>query len=92
MSAITILAIYFIVWWMVLFAVLPWGATSAHESGADIAPGHAPSAPLRPMLMRKLLVTTAIAALIVGIGTWLWRFGFLSLDNLSFMPGPAFRE
>jgi predicted secreted protein len=44
------------------------------------------------MLMRKLLVTTAIAALIVGIGAWLWRFGFLSLDNLSFMPGPAVRE
>jgi hypothetical protein len=29
---------------------------------------------------------------IVGIGVWLWRFGFLSLDNLSFMPGPSFRE
>jgi len=92
MSAITIIAIYFIVWWVVLFAILPWGATSAHESGASVIPGHAQSAPLRPMLVRKLLITTAIAAVIVGIGTWLWRFGFLRLDYLSFMPGPSFRE
>jgi predicted secreted protein len=92
MSVITVLAIYFMVWWVVLFAILPWGTTSAHESGAEVAPGHAGSAPLRPMLRRKLLVTSAIAAVIVGIGVWLWRFGFLSLDNLSFMPGPSFRE
>jgi predicted secreted protein len=92
MSVVTILAIYFMVWWVVLFAVLPWGATSPHESGANVGPGHAPSAPLRPMLMRKLLATTVIAAVIVGIGAGLWRFGFLSLENLSFMPGPSPRE
>lgn len=92
MSVVTVLAIYFMVWWVVLFAVLPWGATSAHESGVDVAPGHAPSAPLRPMLMRKLLATTAIAAVIVGIGAGLWRYGILSLENLSFMPGALPRE
>jgi predicted secreted protein len=92
MSAITILAIYFILWWVVFFAILPWGATSAHESGDTVAPGHAPSAPLRPMMMRKLVITSAMAVVILGVGAWLWRLGFLGLDSLSFMPGPSFRE
>jgi predicted secreted protein len=92
MSIVTILAIYFIVWWVVLFAVLPWGATSAHESGVEIAPGHAPSAPLRPMMLRKLLATTLIAAVIVGLGTALLRYGFLSLESLSFLPSPSPRQ
>jgi predicted secreted protein len=77
---------------LVFFAILPWGATSPHESGAPVAPGHAPSAPLRPMMMRKLVITSAIAAVILGIGACLWRLGYLGLDSLSFMPGPSFRE
>jgi predicted secreted protein len=92
MSAITVLAIYFILWWLVFFAILPWGATSPHESGDQVAPGHAPSAPLRPMMMRKLVITSAIAAVILGIVACLWRLGYLGLDSLSFMPGPSFHE
>src|SRR5438552_738147 len=33
MSLTTSLAIYFIVWWVVLFLVLPWGIRSQAESG-----------------------------------------------------------
>ena len=38
------LAIYFIMWWLVFFAVLPWGIRSQHEHG-DIVPGTDPGAP-----------------------------------------------
>jgi predicted secreted protein len=88
MSIITIMAIYFIVWWLVLFAVLPWGATSAHEEGAEVTPGHAPSAPLRPMMLRKLAATTVIAGVIVGLGVGLVGTGLIGLESLSFIPGP----
>jgi predicted secreted protein len=30
MSLATAIAIYFIIWWVVLFAVLPWGVRSQH--------------------------------------------------------------
>lgn len=86
MRIATLLAVYFIIWWMVLFAVLPWGATSAHESGSEIGPGHAPSAPLKPMMLRKFAATTVIAALIMGVGLWLVRSGLLSLDSFPFLP------
>ena len=44
MSLTTAIAIYFIIWWVVLFAVLPWGVRSQEESGA-VAPGTDPGAP-----------------------------------------------
>ena len=40
----TVIAIYFLVWWLVLFAVLPFGVRSQHEGG-DIPPGTDPGAP-----------------------------------------------
>jgi predicted secreted protein len=89
MSIATIFAIYFITWWLVLFAVLPWGATSAHESGAEVEPGHAPSAPLKPMMLRKFVATTVIAAVITASGAWLVRSGMLSLDSFPFLPKPS---
>jgi len=50
--------VYLIIWWTVLFAVLPWGVRvpDTHE------PGHATSAPERPMLWRKVAITSLISA------------------------------
>jgi predicted secreted protein len=89
MRIVTIFAIYFIIWWLVLFAVLPWGATSAHESGSEVKPGHAPSAPLKPMMLRKFLVTTVIAAVITALGIWLARSGILGIESFPFLPKPS---
>jgi predicted secreted protein len=88
MRLVTHLAIYFLVWWLVLFAVLPWGASSAHELGADVEPGHAPSAPMKPLILRKIIATTLISALIMAGGLWLVASGFLSLDSFTFLPDP----
>ena len=44
MPVATALAVFFLIWWVVLFAVLPWGVSSQHE-GNDIAPGTDPGAP-----------------------------------------------
>jgi predicted secreted protein len=88
MSVVTLLAIYFLIWWMVLFAVLPWGASSAHELGQEIEPGHAPSAPVRPLILRKIIATTLISALVMAAGTWLVASGTLTLDSFPFLPDP----
>jgi predicted secreted protein len=63
MPLTTAFAIYFLIWWVVLFAVLPWGIRSQHESG-EMAPGTDPGAPAIPRLGRKLLWTTLVSALI----------------------------
>lgn len=66
MNTTTILAIYFLIWWITLFAVLPWGIRSQGESGA-VEPGTDPGAPASHRVWRKLLWTTLIASVIFGI-------------------------
>ncbi len=57
----SIVAIYFVVWWTMLFAVLPFGVRSQVESG-EVIPGTEPGAPVAPNLLRKALWTSIVAA------------------------------
>ena len=81
MSIGSIIAIYFVVWWVVLFAVLPFGVRTQDDAG-DVTLGTAASAPVRPRLIRTAIATTILAAVIVG-GFWLafGRYG-LTLDGI----------
>jgi predicted secreted protein len=64
MPITTAVAIFFLIWWVVLFAVLPLGIRSHHEAGAEIIPGNDPGAPMIPALGRKLVWTTVISGVI----------------------------
>ncbi|MDI4656058.1 DUF1467 family protein [Xanthobacter autotrophicus] len=81
MSIGAVVAIYFIVWWTTLFAVLPWGVRSQAERG-DITPGTDPGAPVRPALLKKALATTIVAAVITAGIIWLLTSGAVSLEDL----------
>ena len=63
MNIVSAVVVYVVLWWLVLFMVLPWGVrrTEAPEQGHD------PGAPERPMLWRKAAITTLIAAILFGI-------------------------
>ncbi len=69
-------AIYFVIWWTVLFAVLPWGVRSQHEAG-EISPGSDPGAPARPLLVRKAIATTLLSAVIMALGYAVWALGLV---------------
>jgi predicted secreted protein len=56
-------AVYFVVWWTMLFSVLPFGIRSQREGG-EVVPGSDPGAPQRPWLGRKLLINTAVSAVV----------------------------
>jgi len=81
-SLITAIAIYFILWWVVLFAVLPWGVRSQAESGA-VEPGTDPGAPTLPEILRKLIWTTTVAAVLFAAGVLLFRYRLVTLDSLA---------
>ena len=66
MSWPTILAIYFLIWWVTLFAVLPWGVRNQEESG-EVAPGTDPGAPAIHRVWWKLVWTTLVATAIFGL-------------------------
>lgn len=65
MNPIAIAGIYFVVWWLVLFAILPWGAHTQDDEG-EVVLGTPRSAPVRPMLVKKAIATTIVAAIVVG--------------------------
>lgn len=75
----TLIAIYFIVWWITLFCILPLGVRTQAEAG-DIVPGSAPSAPVKPQLLMKAGLTTVVAAIVVGLFLLAVRMG-LTLDD-----------
>ncbi len=61
MSWYTGLMIYTTIWWCTLFTVLPIGVRTSEEAGEEALPGQASSAPVRPRLLFKVLLTTGIA-------------------------------
>jgi predicted secreted protein len=63
-------AIYFVIWWLCLFVVLPFGANSQHETG-EVPPGTDASAPTRLYILRRVAATTLLAAIIFG-GVYLY--------------------
>lgn len=91
MSITTILAVYFILWWVVLFAVLPWGVRSQHESGEEIAPGTDPGAPAIHLVWRKVLWTTLITSVIFAILYVAYTGGLIPFDWLAAISGPPRR-
>lgn len=90
MSIITVIAIYFLVWWVTLFAVLPWGVRSQHEGG-EIVPGSDPGAPAVHRVWRALLWTTIIASVIFVILVVIYRAGLIPVDWLMAISGPPRR-
>jgi predicted secreted protein len=82
MSLPTAIAIYFIVWWVMLFAVLPWRVRSQHESG-NVAKGTDPGAPAIPHLKAKLIWTTFVAAGVFAAGYAVYKSRLLTLQDLS---------
>ncbi len=77
----SILAVYFIVWWVVLFAVLPFGVRSQAEANT-VEPGTDPGAPTRPLLLRKAIATSILAAVVTGILIYLAKSGIVRLEDL----------
>jgi predicted secreted protein len=81
-SIFTALAIYFVIWWIALFLVLPWGVHSQHESG-EVAPGTDPGAPVRANLRRKLVWTTVVATVIFTAWFVVYINHLVTLDQLA---------
>ena len=75
MNPYTGIMLFVIIWWVVILAVLPWGARPPENP----EPGHAPSAPDRPMILRKAVITTLITSVI-----WLIFFYLITSDILVF--------
>jgi predicted secreted protein len=81
MGIFTGIAIFFTIWWTVLFMVLPWGVTSHAQAGIDKGDGGDPGAPVDPKLKKKFLTTTWISAILWVVAFLVIHFGLIDLPR-----------
>jgi len=89
----TMFAIYFVLWWIVLFVTLPFGVRSQHEDGegaGQVIPGTDPGAPVLARMGRKLIWTTILSAIIFAIAMWAYYQGFFNIERLAKLMGTPF--
>jgi predicted secreted protein len=87
MAMTTAIAIYFLIWWVVLFAVLPWGVRA---QGEESPAGTDPGAPRVPHLKAKLLWTTALSAAIFAACAYAYVTRLVTLDGVASWLGTPF--
>jgi len=84
MSFFTGFAVYFIIWWVTLFIVIPYGNKSQAEVG-EVVPGTDPGAPVFSKLPQKLIFNTIVAGVVYGL-YWLltsyYGWAFSDLPNV----------
>lgn len=59
------LATYVIIWWLVMFMVLPWGVRRIEPE--DLKRGDDSGAPANPNMLIKVAVTTVASGVIFGL-------------------------
>jgi predicted secreted protein len=79
-------AIYFIIWWIVLFAMLPIGVRTSEEAGEKASPGTAESAPHLPNLLPKMVATTVLSTIIFAALYAIIVHHVITLDDIPFFP------
>ena len=66
----SIIAVFFVVWWLTFVAVLPIGAKSHHEENADLVAGGDPGSPVAPRLVHKLILASILAVIFTALLLW----------------------
>ena len=66
---------FLVIWWLILFMVLPFGVAPPDV----VEKGHASSAPARPRLLMKLLITTVLAIVVTYGVQWLVQSGLIEI-------------
>ncbi|MFU0503245.1 DUF1467 family protein [Pseudaminobacter sp. NGMCC 1.201702] len=86
MGWISAAAIFFIIWWTVLFVALPFGLKTQDEND-DVTLGTVASAPGRPHMLKTVIRTTIAAIIIFGAFYYVTVVAGYGFDDIpSFLP------
>jgi predicted secreted protein len=81
MQFLSFFAVFFVVWWLTLFIVLPIGMRTQQEAG-QVVNGTVASAPAKFRGLRVMLLTTVIALVICGAWLGISYYFNVTLDDL----------
>ena len=80
MSIGLIMALYFVIWWTLLFAVLPFGVRTQGEVG-EVVPGTPSSAPATTRMLRVVAINTVLSAVVLGLFLLAVTGGWINLSR-----------
>jgi len=81
MAWFSIAAVYFIIWWTLLFVALPIGLRT-QDDDKDVVLGTPSSAPSGKHMLRAIILTTILATLIMALLVVLTRFMGYTFDDI----------
>ena len=90
MSITSVIVLYSVIWALVFFMVNPLWQTSQSEQG-EVEPGTPASAPVDAMVRKKAILTTVIATVLFALAVSTIEFGWVTLDDISFIKLPSER-
>ncbi len=80
------IAIYLIIWWMVLFAMLPIGVRTQAEEGRGRRRGPPKARRTVPQLLAKIVATTVVASVVFAVVYLIVAHHLITLDDIPFFP------
>jgi predicted secreted protein len=83
MDILQSIAVYFFIWWITVFLVLPFGVRTQQEEGS-VVPGTPESAPVRPRLLRIALINTALATAMFIAVYLVIQYKLVTADTIPF--------
>ncbi|MBL61473.1 MAG: hypothetical protein CMI85_05040 [Candidatus Pelagibacter sp.] len=81
MSLIGGIVVFIVLWWIILFLILPKGINSQKEKG-NIIEGTDPGAPLNANIFKKLIITTILTLILFAIICFLTYFDILNIRQI----------
>jgi predicted secreted protein len=76
MTIVNAIFMYFLIWWVMLFTVLPLGVVRNTDDGK----GHDAGAPANPMIKKKMIITSIVAAVVLAVIEILVQRGVIQWD------------
>lgn len=84
----SILAVYFLIWVMSAFIMLPFGVRTSEEVGEALVPGQAESAPSSFKPGRILVRATVSSIVLTTLFVLNYEYGWISVSDLDILPKP----
>jgi predicted secreted protein len=90
MAITSAIVLYCVIWAILFYMINPLWQTSQSEDG-EVAPGTPASAPVDAMIRKKAIITTVIATVLFVLAYATIEFGWITLDDVSFIKLPSQR-
>lgn len=89
----SIIAIYFLLWVLSAFLVMPFGLRTPDDEGAKVGAGHAESAPVNFRPWRIVLRATILASILCAVYYANYVNGWITKDDINLVKPPEeFRD